>query len=433
MGLVQSKPDRREAYLLQAAVGGGGLGNTPHLLAGVGGGSAGRGGARARRAGGAGGARGTGRGRDTAAGPARHSAAVDEVEVILVGAVGEEEAPVQVELGRRLALILVVQADNVGDELGVGAHGRAAVVHGELHQVLVVGERVGEARGRLAVRRPPGLGHRHVDVGVVELLHGRDHGVHLRVVERVIHQTVVGIHDGRGGLEERVVEGDRGLGIQVRQEGVHVDHERRLRLLQKREHGLHRGRHRGPELACGGRIGDVQEADAVRGAHFHGGVVAHLDERRVDVLHSRDEQGPERGGVREHLGADGDGVDVGLRDVGHHVLVHPVVGGGLRQPDGGNLVVGDADHHADLRAGERLDHARVVVVDSHARDLVLLHERRGGGGGRDVVAIAPVDGADIGRAWRSICNCSCYQNQSLVSSECNRQRVSWNRLETLTC
>jgi hypothetical protein len=392
-------PYSTDSYLLQAAVRSRGFRNAPHLLPRHWHGCArrawrgsGRGSGRAGRAGSP--------GRAGIPAPATSTSTVyitpvQKAEAILERAVRVEEPPVEVEQGRGLAQILVIQADNVGVNLRVRADGGAAVVHGALHQVLVVGPGVGEVGGGLAVGGPAGLCDGHGD-GEVELRHGGDHGVHLRVVEVVVDEVVVGVGHGLGGLEEGVAEGDGGFGVEVGEEGVDVDHEGGARLLEEGEHGGDGGGDGGAELAGGGRVGDVQEADAVRGGDFDGGVVAELDEGGVDVLHRRDEQGGEGGRVGDDLGADGYGVDVGERDVGRDVLAHPVVRRGLRGADVRDLVVRHADHHADLRAGERLDHGRVVVVDAHAPDFVLLHERRGAGGGRDVVAIAPVDGSNIG-------------------------------------
>jgi len=85
---------------------------------------------------------------------------------------------------RRGTQILIVQAHNVGDNLRIGTQGGTAVVHGALHQVLVVGFCVAEVGSRLGGRvtggRPAGLGDRDV-YAYVQLGHRRNHSVNLVV------------------------------------------------------------------------------------------------------------------------------------------------------------------------------------------------------------------------------------------------------------
>ena len=95
--------------------------------------------------------------------------------------------------------------------------------------------------------------------------------------------------------------------------------------------------------------------------------------RRVDILHRGQQHCRDARVAGEHLVPDGDGVDVGALNVRRDVRAHPGVGGRLSRGDARDLGVRDGDDYPDLRAAERLDDRRVVVVYPHPGDGVLLH------------------------------------------------------------
>ena len=141
-----------------------------------------------------------------AAGPT--AVPIQEIEVVLKRPVRVKQSPVPVRRRRHRPQVLIVKRNNVGVDLLVRPQRRPGVVHRPLHEVLVVHFSIREVRsrlvGRVAIRRPPRLGDHHPEGAVVQFPHCGHERVDLRVVEVIVYQTVVGIRNRRGRVEECV-------------------------------------------------------------------------------------------------------------------------------------------------------------------------------------------------------------------------------------
>lgn len=99
------------------------------------------------------------------------------------------------------------------------------------------------------------------------------------------------------------------------------------------------------------------------------------DEGVVEGLNGGENEGGGGGDGGENLVADGDSGDEGLGVVSNDVSVDPGSCGGVRGANGEELVVGDADDHANLGPRQGFEDVRVSIVDSHVRYLLQLKER----------------------------------------------------------
>lgn len=98
------------------------------------------------------------------------------------------------------------------------------------------------------------------------------------------------------------------------------------------------------------------------------------DQGLVDVVESGCEDGSDVGRLGEDLAADGDGCDVGGRDVGGDVLVDPGGCGRREASYSEDLLVGYADHDLDGGVGEGFEHVAVGVVETDVCDLAGFEE-----------------------------------------------------------
>ena len=108
---------------------------------------------------------------------------------------------------------------------------------------------------------------------------------------------------------------------------------------------------------------------------------AGLDERGLHVLDGGQRGGLEAAlvGLEEGLVADGDVADVDavLGDVGGDVLEHPLVGGGDAGGDGGEQIVGEAEHDLDARVAQRPERGGVGLEELDLVEAVVPEEADG--------------------------------------------------------
>jgi len=311
--------------------------------------------------------------------------ACGEPELVLGRAVVVEDAPVPLEVARVDALVVLVeQREDV--DVGHGGAARGALAGDDaVEEPLVEPLRVGGVGVLVAVGGPSDLPDDDGDGAEAVLLERGDEGVVVGVEDVGVEHVAV-LHAGlrrrrAGGREVGVVDGEVGVGVEG-EERVDVDGEHAAVVEEEADEADHESGDVGPEVARG-RLAVAGLVDV--GVERDGDVdlpgESRLDERRLHVLHGGERGGLELALVRleERLVAHGHVADVHAvpGDVGGDVLDHPLLGGVDAAGDGGEEVVGEAQHDLDPRVAQRPQRVRVRLEQLHLVEAVVAEEAHG--------------------------------------------------------
>ncbi|WVZ57213.1 hypothetical protein U9M48_007623 [Paspalum notatum var. saurae] len=316
----------------------------------------------------------------------RHDgSAAGEPERVLGRAVVVEDAPVALEVARVDALVVLVEQREDVDVGHLGAARRALPREDAVEEALVEALRVGGVGVLVAVGGPADLADDDGDGAEAVLVERGDERVVVGVEDVGVEHVAVAHASRRRrrprGREEGVVDGEVGVGVEG-EERVDVDGEDAAVVEEEADEAEHEARDVGAEVA-GGRaaVEGLVDVGVERDGDVDLAGEPGLDERGLHVLHGGQRGGLELAlvGLEEGLVADGDVADVDAvaGDVGGDVLENPLLGGVDAGGDGGEQVVGEAEHDLDARVAQRPQRRRVGLEELHAVEAVVAEEADG--------------------------------------------------------
>ena len=212
-----------------------------------------------------------------------------ELQRVLDSAVVVKDPPVALErTGVDVLLVLVEQPEEVDLRRREGALGRALAAGHAIQEPLVEAPGVDRVGAGVAVRGPADLPHDDGHGGEPVLLQSPDQGVEVGVEDVGVCGGAVD-EDGRAAaVEEGVVDGEMRVGVET-EKGVDVDGERGAGIEEEFRDGDHERADVRPEVASRGEPGTrLVHIGVERDSDFDLAAQPSLHERRLDVLQRRE-------------------------------------------------------------------------------------------------------------------------------------------------